>query len=244
MPKPHPIIDKLIALDMLKTWSLIVTLFGDLDGEDLSGTQIRDLLGHIGIKPEAIRVALHRLKSDGWITSSKRGREAVYRLTSMARSETEAVAPDIYGASVKKKGNWQLHLVKDISDAPEAISLNRNLVIVPKHGTPLNADSLPLEFGSPELPKWVETSLVSESLLSLAGNLERLVGHFSELESQRDQFVFRLLILHHWRRIALRSGAWAHASLVPNGDIAKCHTKVVALLASSSKIKDVSKADL
>ena len=51
-------VTELVALDTLKTWSLIVTLFGDLEEKELSGAQIRTLLGHIGIKPEAIRVAL------------------------------------------------------------------------------------------------------------------------------------------------------------------------------------------
>ena len=78
------LIEDLSSLETIKTWSLIVTLFGDLDGEPqvvLSGKDIGAILGHIGIKPEATRVALHRLKRDGWIDTQRAGREVFYSLS-------------------------------------------------------------------------------------------------------------------------------------------------------------------
>ena len=124
-------VTELAALDTLKTWSLIVTLFGDLEKEELSGAEIRTLLEHIGIKPEAIRVALHRLKSDGWITASKQGREAIYEMTNMARAETKAVAPDIYRKNVKHQGRWRFCLVPDALESADAIMINQNLALLP-----------------------------------------------------------------------------------------------------------------
>ena len=71
------ITDRLLGLESTKTWSLIATLFGDLDGDELSGKALWSLLAPLGIKPEATRVALHRLKKDGWIVAKKAGREAI-----------------------------------------------------------------------------------------------------------------------------------------------------------------------
>jgi len=62
------------------------------------------------------------------------------------------------------------------------------------------------------------------------------VGHYSDLDILADRLLFRVLVLHHWRRIALRMGAWAHASFVPGGEIAKCHAVVCTFLKSSERI--------
>ena len=236
MQTPHPIILQLVELDTLKTWSLIVTLFGDLDGDVLTGTQIRLLLGHIGIKPEAIRVALHRLKSDGWITSTKTGREAVYQMSPRARSETAAVAPDIYRKRIKPKECWEFHLVEEPPITSGGILLNRNLALVEVGARPSGHEALVLAAQNQVIPQWVAASLVPEAILNRASKLGLQVDRFSEVERPFDKRIFRLLVLHHWRRIALRSGAWAHASFLPGGEIAVCHAKVVALLNATDKI--------
>lgn len=238
MPAPHPIIAQLVALDTLKTWSLIATLFGDLDGDELSGSQIRMLLGHIGIKPEAIRVALHRLKSDGWIESQKNGREAVYCLSAMAQKETDDVAPDIYRKTVKYPDGWCFQLAEEAPTSKNMILLNKNLFLVPI-GNPADAsNSLLLTANEPDLPDWVAASLVSKNLVQLAADLRSKVGQFAELESDLDRMAFRLLVLHHWRRIALRIGSWAHVSFCPDGEIALCHRVVIELLDQTDKITE------
>ena len=48
MPNRHTIVDRLLALETPKTWSLIVTVFGDLDGEWLTRKQLGVLLGDLG----------------------------------------------------------------------------------------------------------------------------------------------------------------------------------------------------
>lgn len=213
-----------------------MTLFGDLDGDELSGSQIRRLLGHIGIRPEAIRVALHRLKSDGWILASKQGREAIYRMSPMARSETNAVAPDIYQEAKKNEDGWQFHLVQNVQTTIDTIRLGRNLVLSPT-GSRVNADeSLVLNAQNESIPAWVAEMLVTEKILQLARELLGVVTSSPDLENDLDKLVFRLLVLHHWRRIALRSGAWAHAHFVPGGDIALCHAKVAGFLAATDRI--------
>ncbi|MEL6682875.1 MAG: hypothetical protein AAFQ09_09545 [Pseudomonadota bacterium] len=237
VPQPHQMVTELVALDTLKTWSLIVTLFGDLEGEELSGAQIRTLLGHIGIKPDAIRVALHRLKSDGWISSSKRGREAIYEMTTMARAETKAVAPDIYRKTIKHQGNWRFCLTPNAPDRVDAIMINPNLALLPLEATVDLPESVVLSGSDQNLPPWIANGLVPENLVQIAANLTSIIRCVPYPVTVLDRQAARLLILHHWRRIALRTGAWAHANFQPNGHIRACHAQVVGILDATKGIK-------
>ena len=60
-----------------RVWSVIISLFGDMaqrPNEKISGAALTRIITPMGIKPEAIRVALHRLRKDGWIESVRAGR--------------------------------------------------------------------------------------------------------------------------------------------------------------------------
>ena len=60
-------IAQLTDLQNLRVWSIIVSLFGDLaqkTGDQISGTTLTQIITPMGIKPEAIRVALHRLRKE------------------------------------------------------------------------------------------------------------------------------------------------------------------------------------
>ncbi|WP_370232125.1 hypothetical protein [Cognatishimia sp.] len=237
MKSTSPIVTRLIALDTLKTWSLIATLFGDLDGVELSGTQIRDLLGDIGIKPEAIRVALHRLKSDGWIVATKQGRAAIYQMSPSAKAETQAVAPDIYRQRVKYPQGWAFEYSAEAPTSRNAIVLQKNLCVVPVSTASNDDNSLLLRPRTPDVPDWVAAQLVSGSLVDLAAGLARLLHQADHLRTPQEQTMYRLLVLHHWRRIALRDGSWAHVHFFPDGAIARCHAQVTAYLHRTDRIR-------
>ena len=239
LPSRHSTLSDLISLDALKTWSLVVTVFGDLDGEALSGAQIRKLLGHIDIKPEAIRVALHRLKTDGWITSTRSGREAVYRMSQTARVQAQSAAPGIYQRWQQQSASqWHFQLFEESPTGREIILLNKNLALVAGPPSAPGEQALSLTPQTTALPDWIERQLVAEHLIRLATRLQPLVAFYSDLTNSLDQIAFRLLILHHWRRIALRRGSWAHASLLPDGPIARCHDAVNRFLASTDRITE------
>ena len=81
-----------------RVWSLLVTVFGELAQDadaQISGSLLRSLSEHIGIKPEAMRVALHRLRKDGWIDSERTGRTSNYFLTLWGRAQSIAASPRI-----------------------------------------------------------------------------------------------------------------------------------------------------
>ena len=230
MQKPHPLITELVELDTLKTWSLIVTLFGDLGGKELSGKQIRDLLGRIGIKPEAIRVALHRLKSEGWVTSQKQGREAIYKLSQQAWVETNVAAPNVYCKRTLCADHWCFVLFQTPPKSEEAILINKNLALIPKKTLAAENSGFLLLPTDSTFPDWVSSTFVLDKTLRLARGLVSLLVRYDELADADDRVVFRLLALHHWRRIVLRNGSLAHASLATDGPIALCHQKMATFL--------------
>jgi phenylacetic acid degradation operon negative regulatory protein len=83
-----------------KVWSFLATAFGDLAREEdarLGGAVLRALAARAGIRGDAVRVALHRLRKDGWILSHPEGRRTSYALTPHGLAESRAAAPRIYG---------------------------------------------------------------------------------------------------------------------------------------------------
>lgn len=229
----HPLVKKLLDLEALKTWSVIVTLFGDYDGDHLTGNQIREVLGHLRIKPEAIRVALHRLKADGWINAEKQGREAVYRLSPKGLRETQAAANDVYRQDLKFPQGWRFHLIREGVEHATAIPITKDVLVAPMEAADELEGSLVLAPQHPTLPTWIEDRLVPHHLLQNARALVDVLQVVTTTEqnmSELDAMCLRLLVLHQWRRLALRLGSWAHISLLPEGVLAKSHTAVTTFL--------------
>ena len=97
-----PSVAHILGGDPPRVWSFIVTIFGDLAREDdryISSRTLNRLTAEIGVKPEATRVALHRLRKEDWLESAKFGRESHYRLTNKGRKLSREAAPRIYGDS-------------------------------------------------------------------------------------------------------------------------------------------------
>jgi phenylacetic acid degradation operon negative regulatory protein len=79
----------------------LVSVFGELaqdQGSRISGSLLRHITEQIGIKPEAMRVASHRLSKDGWIDSERHGRTSAYYLTKWGRAQSASASPRIYAA--------------------------------------------------------------------------------------------------------------------------------------------------
>ncbi len=240
MQSKDPGIRQLVELESLKTWSLIVTLFGDLNGKELTGSQIKSLLGHIGIKPEAIRTALYRLKSDGWIISEKRGREAFYKLSRKGREQTQAVTDDIYGQSRRYPDGWQFVYHKDEPSTNDAISLSKDLFVVPVEQT-TRADNdahqcLSLKLVDKQIPDWFVAKLAPEPIQRNASALIDVVSNNAINYIEQDALALRLLVLHHWRKLALRPGSWALMWFVPSGVLTTCQQAVTMFLQDTSRI--------
>ena len=217
----------------LKVWSLLATAFGDAavaPGACLTGPILSDLLEPAGVRPEAIRVALHRLRKDGWITTRRRGRIGLYALTEAARAETLAVADRIYAPEVRAPMPWYLVLTPTGSPPPE-----KALLLGPDRFL-CRAPAAPPALSAPwqdAVPGWVSDRILPAGLEQefdrLADALDRPVAipgntvHAATL---------RILILHHWRRLVLRTPALAEDLLALNWSGGRCRGLVSQWLSA------------
>ena len=106
--------DALTAGRPHRLWSLIITIFGDLaqaPGSRISGAALGEITELIGVKPEAMRVALHRLRKDGWLESEREGRASFHHLTQYGRTQCAEASPRIYGPG--PSSSIAVHLLLD-----------------------------------------------------------------------------------------------------------------------------------
>ena len=210
------IINRLTGDKPLRVWSLIVTIFGDMaPGKDdwLSGATLGQLTAPLGVRPEALRVALHRLRKDGWIESRRNGRVSTHRLSAMGRAEREIAAPQIYEHTPPET----LWLV--LSD-PQVAAQDGPVWI----GQGVGLSALPVadfchSVEPAQLPDWMRARTVSPDLVAecarVAEGLARLGQHISgkDRPDPNDLVPLRILAVHVWRRIALKTPDLPDAAL-------------------------------
>jgi phenylacetic acid degradation operon negative regulatory protein len=238
-------IAQLTDLQNLRVWSIIVSLFGDLaqkPGDQISGTTLTQIITPMGIKPEAIRVALHRLRKDGWIESTRSGRASVHYLTEFGRNQSAAVTPRIYARAPQPPQTWHLLIAEDGSGQaaleetlllPQYTQVNRRTALGCGPAPGGLDDLFVAQVSAFSVPNWLQARLFPQDLIaacqSLLDALAKLPPPATDLSP--DQIAtLRTLIVHHWRRIALRHpvlptgfspDAWAGEA---------CRTRVFALL--------------
>jgi phenylacetic acid degradation operon negative regulatory protein len=189
-----------------RTGSVIVTLFGDAilpRGGTLALASLLDIFRMLDINDGVVRTAVSRLGAEGWIERIRIGRNAFYRLSPRAIAATDAAIPRIYGPAPIWDG--KLRLVLDPGPERAALieqgygTLAPNLLLSPTgaHAT-LTAEA------------------PAETLPHLAARAWPLVGLAARYESFLDTFPpdtptsaahalpLRLLLIHEFRRIALR----------------------------------------
>ncbi|MCF6304937.1 MAG: PaaX family transcriptional regulator [Rhodobacteraceae bacterium] len=204
-----------------RVWSLIVTLFGDMaQGEQdrISASQLAKITDILGIKPEATRVALHRLRKTGWLISEKSGRNSRYALSEFGRAQSISASARIYGETMAKSGDWHV-LVLPAKPLPARnamakplletgyVALNNSVLL--GHGAPPEISEFMVLLGSDgPVPDWVK-SLVFPAKLDLAFSefiphlqlvKQNLPADFTSLET----IALRVLLVHHWRKLVLR----------------------------------------
>ncbi len=194
-------------------WSLVVTLFGDLSqSEDaqIAGPVLSKFAHSLGIKPEALRVALHRLKQDGWVTSQKLGRTAQYMLTPQGRAETARVYPLIYDPVNELPQDWQIAMTEN-SKGKETLHTAGFRQIAPRIFVAHSGCRAPTDvalLSCTNLPDWLCALCMPEAS---SDAYRDLLSTYKALKSQIDPLVktafeiaaLRILIVHHWRRLVL-----------------------------------------
>jgi phenylacetic acid degradation operon negative regulatory protein len=212
-----PLLDTIAELHRLggqRVWSLLVTVFGDLaqePGQVIEGRTLSAIMTAMSIRPEATRVALHRLRNDGWIESQKVGRTSHHALTDLGRSQSAAAAPRIYGTSAQS-AEWQVCILPPAANGSETsrmaalgyAELAPRVFVGPAGSGP--EDGLYLTVS--EVPIWVQDALISEEIaqdyVNLRTALQRIETQVPAEQSALDRAVLRTLIVHNWRRIVLK----------------------------------------
>lgn len=236
--------DSLIALlttdQPPRVWSLLVTIFGDLclePDEWISGTVLNRITQTIGIKPEATRVALHRLKKDNWITSQKTGRRSFYALTDEGRCQSIEASPRIYGSAPAAQC-WLLILPPNPQSPDAKITpINPHLALT----TAPRPDDFAQNLTGQTLPDWMRCSLCDEKLAQTSRHLDTTL---TDLENALpaplrldplQTAALRVLIVHSWRRVILKAPNLPDSVFPESWKGAECRDRTAKLLESLPK---------
>lgn len=197
-----PLIETLYANRRPRVWSLIVTVFGDAvlpRGGELPLGRLQVLLGRVGVEPGTVRTALSRLGRDGWVTRRRSGRTSFYHMSARAEAETRAAMPRIYAAP-REMRDWALFL--GTPPEPPRLRIGPAAWLAP---VPPDVGGAFLT-GAPALalPREVLAPEHASALALLERDLAALPPQAAPALSPLDTAAARLLLIHRWRRFALR----------------------------------------
>ncbi len=232
------------ALGGGRVWSLMVSLFGDLaqgQGDKIDGPVLSAIMAELGVRPEAARVALHRLRNDGWIASEKRGRISHHSLTAKGRTESAAASPRIYAGPDEGPAEWQLVLLEradpqlqeTLTCAGMVQLLPRILIGTAPDPLPGNAVVLPGQAA----PGWLCDQLIPSKLMQDYASLGRILMTLSDRLTQSAALspiqtaVLRCLVVHNWRRLVLKHPAAPRGLIRNDSALYQCHLAVDAILS-------------
>lgn len=212
-------IDILTEGDRNRVWSLVVTVFGDLaqaEGASLSMQSLARITEPLGVKPEALRVAMHRLKKDGWITSQRQGRNSLFRLTKEGRTQSIEAAPLIYRNAPPDYPVWSLYLAsaqsqKSIAEIEQLAQIKNSVSLSQLEVLATGDESFPhllqSKLSTDQLPDWLGRSIFSAATIgkyqTLTTKLLRLAECWPDSPDAFERATLRTLLVHSWRRVIL-----------------------------------------
>ncbi len=229
-----PAVVHILGVETPRVWSFIVTIFGDLARHDdryISSQTLNRLTAEIGVKPEATRVALHRLRKEDWLESKKFGRESHYRLTKKGRKLSREAAPRIYGPASDHSA--MLSIYDPTSSAPDGLRILSGMSLVETGPV----DAMNIEIDQP-LPKWMVDRLIDVELQRAVLDFHRRLSDVAIASdaSALDRMVVRLSIVHEWRRIILRLPVAPYQVLEKAIELHDLRQTVQGLLSSLSDV--------
>ncbi len=252
---PKTAIQTLGALGDLRVWSVIITIFGDAvmpRGGKVSATALATLTDRLGIKPEALRVALFRLGKDGWITRSKRGRNSYYALTKRGRETFLPASRRIYAKATTLSGPWHIAALGPGTEADRAVCEDRladmgyvrltpMLFLGAANGPKPPSEVLVISGILHQLPDWAHNALAPDSLQQDYARLETVLLDLCKAPLPRDPetaAALRVLLVHQWRRMLLRHADLPAEVLPKNWRGEACRALVLGLYQALSETAD------
>jgi phenylacetic acid degradation operon negative regulatory protein len=230
------IIERLQGPGRLRVWSVIITVFGDAiapHGGSIPLQTLQEIMSRLGIEAGAVRTALSRLASEGWVTREREGRLSHYSLAPQGQRAFDEATQRIYAARASEwDGRWTVAVPTngngeagpgfkaagfashggtwvrpDVRNAPELpVNLDGFLVV---SGT---AVSVPADV----LALWNVDDIVRQVrdfARYIAPLAEALEGGASP--QPLDALAARTLLIHEWRRMVLRTPPLPDALLPP-----------------------------
>ena len=210
---PTTLIAALKDVGPVKVWSLLVTIFGDLSeahGGFLTSRQLNGLFDAFDIQSGALRVALHRLRKEGWIESERIGRISRFKMTEQAQQETNKARPVVYRTPSDHLESW-VFVVSNSPLPPGAVRLNKVMACLPKARAAELEDAWVMPAPRSPMPGWLADRALSQELRENVAKLARIIDQMENVALSADshqRMALRLLILHQWRRVALRDATW------------------------------------
>ena len=222
-------------------WSLIVTFFGDMaqsTNDPISGYVLTNLCELLGIKSQAMRVALHRLRKDGWIDSVKTGRRSAYFLTPSSRAETKVASSRIYAAHLPRVAGMQTVIFpkKDhvLPSDGSLVKVNAQTAIGLTEHVRLPKDAIVSETLS-EIPKWAQRLFCPTELEAkykdFSDRLNQITPLITAEYSALQRTALRILIVHGWRRLILKHGDFPEKFFPNSCPAGDCHMKMSRFLS-------------
>lgn len=221
------LIDRLHGRGRVRVWSLVITVFGDAivpRGGQVSLQALQALMERLKIEPGALRTALSRLASDGWVVRHKDGRNSYYQLAAQGRHAFDEATQRIYASETPKwNGRWTVAIAVDGDDhGADALSsagfINRGEGIWLRPETSVSApvdDALEgyllMDGTASTVPDNVHRLWeTTETARALAEFCDQYAPFASALEAggalePLDALAARTLLIHDWRRIVLRA---------------------------------------
>lgn len=216
------------ASQHLSAWSLIVSFLGDAIGPRggvVSASTLQTLMQRLGIGHGAVRTAVSRLAAEGWIERSREGRNSFYALSGDVGETVLSAERRIYAASSLLPADTPKSLViaaDPLSDASlrdleavGALQLAPQVVLCFTSATDLPAGLRLLGATVADAPVLIPGTAMIEQLAK--------ARHVAEIEALRqaylpvsqaleqapapqpeDAMALRCLMIHEWRRLALR----------------------------------------
>lgn len=226
----------------IRTWSLIVTLYGDAivpRGGALWLGSLITLMESFGIAPGLVRTAGSRLAADDWLSRTRIGRKSYYRLSTRGRAAFSDATRRIYRQQL---GAWngRFHVaVLSASGEQDRAAVRRSfeeagygllaptVMIRPDNGTDARvADTDAIELDAVAVADSDARRMAEQAwpLARIAAGYQRFCTQFEALDAAvaagnrftpLESLISRILLIHEFRRIILRDPSLP-ASLLPD----------------------------
>ncbi len=222
-----------------RTWSIVITLFGDAvipRGGSLWLGSLLEIFSGLGVASGVVRTAMSRLASDHWLERTRIGRNSFYRLTEQASIDSRAAARRIYGGPPE---DWdgRFDLLLDNNGA----NRDGTRLALQKGGFGMLVPGLWVACGCTAVPSEAAALLRMQSTMDIetgqqivarawpleknAAAYQGFLATFAPLQRDLgrshpllglDALVARTLLMHEFRRIVLRDPGLPPA-LLPSG---------------------------